>query len=87
MFLDFILHLISSFVYGGSLTSTVMTLFLTKFEKILNSVSFSTFTCSSTFALEKNLFQSIMFKSIIFNLHFCNPKQPFGKVGDTLFGG
>ena len=50
-------------MHGGSLSSTVMTLLLTKFEKILNGVSFSIFTCFSTFALENNLFQSIMFKA------------------------
>ena len=55
--------LISSFIHGGSLSLILMTLLLTKFEKILNRVSFSIFTYFSTFALENNLFQSIMFKA------------------------
>ena len=64
LFLDFILHLISSFINGGSMSLIVTTLLLTKFEKILNSVSLSIFGYFSTFALENNLFQSVMFNPI-----------------------
>ena len=90
LFLDFMLHLVSSFIRGGSLSLIAMTFLLTKSEKKkLNCMSFSISTC----------FLHLHWKTIYFNQsclrpfelsllwRFCNPKQFFGKVGDMLFAG
>ena len=56
---NLVLHFIFSFIHGRPLSSTVMTYLLTKFEKVLNSVSFNIFTWFLRFVLENNLFKSI----------------------------
>ena len=89
LFLDFVLNLTSSLIHGESLSFIVMTLFLTKLEKILNSVSFSIFTCFSTLALENTHRSCLKSFGLCLNWHciVCNLKQVFGKVGDILFAG
>lgn len=75
LFLDFILYLISSFIHGGSLSSNLMTLVLTKFYIHLKNLHWKTI-----YSNQSGL------KPFGLSLHwnFCNPKQAFGKAGGYI---
>ena len=83
----FTFKLISSFIHGGALLSTVMTSnkvsknteycgiqYFYQFFNICIGKQFSNQSCLNSF--ESSLY-----------LYFCNPKHNSGKVEDTLFSG